>query len=212
MGEEVRAVAEGFGEGGLTAPATDGGVVARGEDLGDGRAAEVGGAGVVGVVEDAAGAVGGAGNARRFCRRRSFDCALLHPSEQARRGPRLRAPLGMTIGTAGKVGICQAEALVARGVGVAEDAGEEADGGVEDGGGGEFSAAEDVVADGELLVGEEVGDALVHALVATADEDDAVERGEAVRGGLGEGLALGGEEDDGLAGEVAGGLGGDSSN
>ena len=31
MGEEVRAVAEGFGEGGLTAPATDGGVVARGE-------------------------------------------------------------------------------------------------------------------------------------------------------------------------------------
>ena len=112
----------------------------------------------------------------------------------------------MTIGTAGKVGICQAEALVARGVGVAEDAGEEADGGVKDDGGGELSAAEDVVADGEFLVGEEVGDALVHALVAAADEDDALERGEAVRGGLGEGLALGGEEDDGLAGEVAGGL------
>ena len=94
---------------------------------------------------------------------------------------------------------------------MAEDAGEEADGGVEDDGGGELSAAEDVVADGEFFVGEEVGDALVDALVAAADEDDAVERGEAVRGGLGEGFALRGEQDDGLAGEVAGGLGGDGS-
>ena len=89
---------------------------------------------------------------------------------------------------------------------MAEDAGEQADGGVEDDGRGQLATAEDVVADGEFFVGEEVGDALVDALVAAADEDDAVERGEAVRGGLGEGLALRGEQDDGLAGEVAGGF------
>jgi len=89
---------------------------------------------------------------------------------------------------------------------VAEDAGKEADGGVEDNGGGEFATAEDVVADGEFFVGEEVCDALVHALVAAADEDDAVECGEAARSSLGEGLALCGEQDYGLAGEVAGGL------
>ena len=59
----------------------------------------------------------------------------------------------MTIGIAGKVGICQAEALVARGVGVAEDAGEQADGGVEDDGGGQLTTAEDVVADGEFFIG-----------------------------------------------------------
>ena len=91
-----------------------------------------------------------------------------------------------------------AEAFVAAGVGVAEDAGEEADGGVEEDGRGEFAAGEDVVADGELFVAEELRDALVDAFVAAAEEDDAVERGEAAGGGLGEALALGGEQDDGL--------------
>jgi len=86
----------------------------------------------------------------------------------------------------------------------------EAGGGcVEDDGSGELAAGEDVVADREFVVGEEVVDALVDALVAAADEDDAFESGEAVGGGLSEGLALGGEQDDRLAGEVACGFGSD---
>ncbi len=89
---------------------------------------------------------------------------------------------------------------------MAEHAWEKADGGVEDDGSGKLTTAEDVVADGEFLVGEEIGDTLVDSLVAAADEDDALERGEAVRGGLSEVLALRGEQDDGLASEVAGGL------
>jgi hypothetical protein len=92
---------------------------------------------------------------------------------------------------------------------VAEDAGEEADGGVEDDGGTELSAGEDVVADGELFVAEELGDALVHTFIAAADHDDALQRGEAARSRLGEALALGGEQDDGLFGGVAGGFRGD---
>ena len=60
-----------------------------------------------------------------------------------------------------------------------EQTGEQADGGVEDDGCGEFAAGEDVVADGELVVAEELGDALVDAFVAAADEDYAIERGEA---------------------------------
>ena len=182
MGEEVGAVAEGLSEGHLSTPAADGGVIACGEDIGDGRAAEVGGAGVLGVVEDAAGAVGGAGNAVG----------------------------GLAVAGVSGLDVGDAEALVAAGVCVAEDAGKEADCGVEDNGGGELATAEDVVADGEFFVGEEVGDALVHALVAAADEDDAFEGGEVARSGLGEGLALRGEQDYGLASEVAGGLWRDS--
>jgi hypothetical protein len=60
-------------------------------------------------------------------------------------------------GSSGGWGREFAEAFVAAGVGVAEDAGEEADGGVEDDGGGEFAAGEDVVADGEFFVAEEGG-------------------------------------------------------
>jgi hypothetical protein len=153
-------------------------VVSVGEDIRDGRAAEVVGAGVVGVIENAARAMGGAGDAFR--------------SER--------------VGWIVALFVGDAEALVTRGVGVSEDAGEEADGGVEDDGGGQLTAAEDVVADGEFFVGEEVGDALVYTFVAAADEDDAVEGCEVVRGGLGERYSLGGEQDYGLTGEVAGGL------
>jgi hypothetical protein len=60
-GEQVRAVGEGLGQGGLATPAADLEMVAVGEDFGDGDAVEFGGAGVVGVVEDAGGGVGGAG-------------------------------------------------------------------------------------------------------------------------------------------------------
>ena len=59
---------------------------------------------------------------------------------------------------------------------MAEDAGEEADGGVDDDGCAELAAGEDEVADGELVVREELGDALVDTFVAAADEDDAFER------------------------------------
>ena len=166
MVEQVGAVGEGFGEGCLAAPVADFEVVAVGEDFGDGDAAEVGGAGVVGVVEEAAGGVGGAGDAVG----------------------------GFGVGVWRVVAF--AEAFVAGAVGVAEDAGEEADDGVDDDGGAEFAAGEDVVADGEFFVAEELGDALVDAFVAAADEDDAVEGGEVAGGGLGEGLALRGEQDD----------------
>jgi hypothetical protein len=151
-------------------------VVAVAERLGDGEAQEVGGARVVGVVEEAVGGVGGTGNA-------------------------IFSGCGVE-----RVGF--AEAFVAAGVGVAQDAGEQADGGVEDDGGAEFAAGEDVVADGELLVAEELADALVDAFVAAADEDDSVERGEAAGGGLREAFALRGEEDYGFACCVAGGFGG----
>ena len=55
--EEVGAVEPGLAEGLLAPPAADGGVVAAGEDIGHLDAAEDGGAGVVGIVEQAAGAV-----------------------------------------------------------------------------------------------------------------------------------------------------------
>jgi hypothetical protein len=44
----------------MTAPAADGEVVATAEGVRDGKAEEVGGTGVVGIVEDAGGGVGGA--------------------------------------------------------------------------------------------------------------------------------------------------------
>ena len=105
----------------------------------------------------------------------------------------------------GEMPVGFAEAFVAAGVGVAEDAGEEADGGVEEDGGGEFAAGEDVVADGEFFVAEELADALVDAFVTATDEDQAVEGGETAGGGLREALALRGEQDDRLLGWRAGG-------
>jgi hypothetical protein len=177
VGEEVGAVGEGFGEGGLTTPAADGEVVAVAEGFGDGCAEEVGGTGVVGVVEEAGGGVGAAGD----------------------------------VAGCGGIGrlVSFAKGFVAGAIGVAEDAGEEADDGVDEDGGGELAAREDIVANGELFVAEELGDALIDAFVAAADEDDAVEGGEAAGRGLGEGLALGGEEDNGFFGGVARGLEGE---
>jgi hypothetical protein len=174
MREEVGAVAVGLFEGALATPAADGDVVSGLEDGGDFVAAEVGGAGVVGVVEQAAGAVG-AGR----------DVA----------GDVLRALVVST------------EGFEAVGVGIAEDAGEQADDGVDDDGGGEFSAGEDVVADGEFAVAEERVDALVDAFVASTEEDDAAGLGEFGGDGLGEGRALGGEQDDGFLLWIAGGFG-----
>ncbi len=186
-GEEVGTVAEGFFEGSLAAPAANGGVVALGEDLGHGEAAEFGGAGVVGVVEEPAGAVGGPGRA---------GCGRIGMG-------------GIGRGRSGQGRIGRAEALVFAGGFVAEDAGKETGDGIDDNGGGEFAAGEDVVADGELAVAEQVVDALVDALIAAADEDEAVKADELAGGGLGEGRTLGGEEDNLLAGGVAGGFGGD---
>jgi hypothetical protein len=114
---------------------------------------------------------------------------------------------------AGDVLLCfdiGAEALEAGGVGVAQDSREKADDGVHDDGGSELAAGEDVVADGELAVAEELIDPLVDTLVTTAEEYDARDGGKLMRDGLGEGTALGGEEDDGLLGEIAVGSGGDA--
>ena len=64
-GEQVGAVAKGLFEGSLASPAADGDMVTLLEDVGDGEAAKVGGAGVVWVVEQAAGAVGAGRNVAR---------------------------------------------------------------------------------------------------------------------------------------------------
>ena len=179
VGEQIGAVGEGFSKGGLTAPAADGGMVAAGEDFGDGDAAEVGRASVVRVVQKTSSAVGGAGNAVR--------------------------------GVIGRVCVvAEAEALVEGGVFMAKDAREQADGGVDDDGCAEFAAGENEVADGQLVVAEELGDTFVDAFVTAADKDDTFERGEAARGGLRETLALRGEKDHGLACSVACGFGGDA--
>ena len=61
--QQVGAVGEGLAELLLAAPAADLPVVAVEEDSGSAEAGELGGAGVVGVVEQAAGAVLGAGDA-----------------------------------------------------------------------------------------------------------------------------------------------------
>jgi len=62
-----------------------------------------------------------------------------------------------------------------------------------------MAAAQHVVADGEFHVAVKLVDALVHAFVASADEDYAVEGGDLAGGGLGEREALGGEQDHGGA-------------
>ncbi len=169
-GEEVGPVSEGLFEGLGASPLAHGLVVAVLQDFGDLVAEKVGRAGVVGVVEEAAGGVGGGG-----------------------RGA------GSVAGRRAVV----TEALETGGVRVAEDAGEEAGDGVDEDGGGELAAGEDVVSDGDLAVAEQGVDALVDALVAAAEQDDALGGGELVGDGLGIGASLGGEEDDGGFGAAA---------
>src|ERR1700683_2512936 len=179
FGEEVGTVAEGFCEGALAAPAADGVVVALGEDLRDGDAAEVGGAGVVGVVEESAGTVGGGGR-------------------------RMGAIGRVLVGRCAGGGVGCAEALEFAGGFVAEDAGDEAGGGIDHDGRGQFASGEDVVANGELAVAKELVDALVDAFVAAAEEDDAIEGGQVAGYRLGEAGSLGREQDD-LGGSGGGG-------
>ena len=93
--------------------------------------------------------------------------------------------------SSGKAGVGLAEAFVGARCLVAENAGDEAHGGVEDDGSGEFAAGEDVVADREFAVAEEFVYALVDAFVASADEGDALEGDEFAGGGLVESRALG---------------------
>lgn len=68
--------------------------------------------------------------------------------------------------------------------------------GVGDDGGGQFAAREHVVADGDFLGDEVVADALIHALVVSAEDNDVVEHGEGVCHGLRELLSVGRCEDD----------------
>lgn len=63
--EQIGTVPQSLCESPFTAPATDGLVAAAGEDFGDGVAAEVGGAGVVGIIEEAAGGTRGSWRSAR---------------------------------------------------------------------------------------------------------------------------------------------------
>lgn len=179
--EEIGAVAQGFFQSALAAPAADLIMIATGEDVRDGEAAEVCRPCVVGIVEQSAGAV---------------------------RGERRRASLGGKLG--GEIALRGAEALIGAGGFVAEDAGDEAHGGVNDDGCRELATRENVVADGEFLVAMEDVDAFVDAFVAATDEYDAVERCEPAGDGLGKGRALCGEQDNGFTTSVAVGFWGDA--
>src|ERR1700690_3732204 len=101
---------------------------------------------------------------------------------------------GWSVFIGGDVGVGDAEVFEFTGGFVAEDAGEQAHGGVDDYGGGKLASAEDVVADGKLHVAVELVDALIYTLVAAAEKDDAVEGSDFAGQGLGEGAALGAEE------------------
>jgi hypothetical protein len=73
--EKVRAVAEGFFEGTFATPATDSFVTSASEDFRGEGSAEVGGARVVGVVEESAGWVGGGWRRARAEGRGGDGCA-----------------------------------------------------------------------------------------------------------------------------------------
>ena len=87
------------------------------------------------------------------------------------------------------------EAFVAGRVWISENAWQQTDDGIDDDGGAELSAREDVVADRDLVIAEQIADALVDPLIAAADEDDAIEGREVVRHRLGERSAPGGEQE-----------------
>ena len=64
---------------------------------------------------------------------------------------------------------------------MAEHAGQQPGDGVDDDAGAQLTAGKDKISDGELAVAQQLRDAFVHALVASTDEDDALESGEAAR-------------------------------
>jgi len=74
---------------------------------------------------------------------------------------------------------------------LADDAGHEARDGIKHDHGRKFAAGQDVVADGDFLVHQMVGDALVDAFVTAADEHQPVVLGEAGADGVGEASAAG---------------------
>jgi hypothetical protein len=86
---------------------------------------------------------------------------------------------------------------------MAEDAGEQADDRVDDDGCREFAAGENVVADGKLFIAEQFADAFIDALITATDENNTIQLREAAGCGLGEALALCGEQNDGFASCVA---------
>src|SRR5262245_37584881 len=88
----------------------------------------------------------------------------------------------------------QAKGFVLRRGFVAEGAGKQAGDGDENQSSRELPAGKNKVADGDFFGGEVLGYALVHAFVASADEEDAVELSVAASRFLREALAGGGEQ------------------
>jgi len=142
-GEEIRAAATGAEEALAAAPAIDLGVVAGAEDAWGGPTSEVGGAGVLGILEQ---------------------------------------PV--------------VERLFGEGIVRTEDTRELAGDGIDQDERGKFAAGDDDVADGDLAIGEVLADAFVDALVAAADEQQAIVGGEFADERAIEVAALRGEQDD----------------
>src|SRR5271163_4052158 len=79
---------------------------------------------------------------------------------------------------------------------VAKRAGKETRDGIENEHRGQFAAAENIVADGDFVRGQMRGYTFVHAFVAAADKQNALELGKAAGGFLIEKLARGGKQND----------------
>ena len=98
----------------------------------------------------------------------------------------LQEPLG--------VGVLQRRAWVA------QHTGQQAGHSVHDHHGWNLSASEHIVADGDLITGQVLPHPLIHPLVPATDEDNPIVLGHSAGHCLGEGLALGGQKDDGDVG------------
>ncbi|MEY2598866.1 MAG: hypothetical protein RLZZ142_1125 [Verrucomicrobiota bacterium] len=100
-------------------------------------------------------------------------------------------------GVLGKFKETGGEGVVRGGGLVAENSGDEPDDGVDEYHGGDDAVGQDVVADGDFFVDEQVDDALVDALVVSAEENEVgAGGGEALGGGVFERGAAWGEQED----------------
>ena len=103
----------------------------------------------------------------------------------------------LVVGGAGVVGMVEeavSEGILLRGVAVAQDAGDQAHDSIGEDERRQHAAGEDIVANGNFVIDEVVGDALVDAFVVAAKEDEIFFESEFTGDGIGKFAALGREE------------------